>query len=97
MSRTPEEVLVRPVVTEESSRLQFEEDKYTFEVVRGATKPEIQRAVQDLFEVEVLSVRTMNYRGKKRRVGTQEGRKRSWKKAIVELPEGQTIELFEGV
>ena len=97
MSRMPEDIIVRPLVTEKTSELQFEENKYTFEVATDANKPEIRRAIEELFEVHVTKVRTMNYRGKKRRVGQQVGRRKSWKKAIVELAEGETIDVFEGV
>lgn len=98
MNRTAQEILVRPVVTEESSRLQFEENKYTFEVIPSATKPEIREVVEDYFEVQVTGVRTMNVPGKPRgrRANMQEGRSRSWKKAIVGLVEGDTIDVFGG-
>lgn len=97
MTRMPEEIIVRPVITEASSTLQYEQNRYTFEVATDANKPEIRRAIEELFDVRVRKVRTMNYRGKKRRVGRQEGRKRDWKKAIVELAEGDTIDVFEGI
>jgi len=98
VKRTPQEILVRPVVTEESSRLQFEENKYTFEVIAEASKPQIRDAVEQFFEVEVTSVRTMNVPGKPRgrRANMQEGRSRSWKKAIVGLVEGDSIDVFGG-
>ena len=114
MSREPEKILVRPVITEKTSTLQYEgtnagprarhEDaertprsRYTFEVVPDATKIEIRDAVERMFEVKVLSVRTMNCRGKDRRVGRSVGRRPHWKKAIVEIAEGEMIDLFEGV
>ena len=71
--------------------------KYTFEVAADATKVEIRKAVERLFEVKVVSVRTMNCRGKDRRVGRSVGRRRHWKKAIVEVAEGEMIDVFEGV
>ncbi len=97
MSRMPEEIIVRPLVTEKTSEIQFDENKYTFEVAPDANKPEIRRAIEQLFEVRVRKVRTMNYRGKKRRRGQQVGRTKHWKKAIVELVEGDSIDVFEGV
>lgn len=99
MSRSPGDVLVRPVITEKTSTLQFEENQYTFEVAPDANKPEIRRAVEEMFEVRVLDVRTMNVRGKGRRVrGRWEmGRKPHWKKAIVTLAEDDMIDLYEGV
>jgi len=71
--------------------------KFSFEVVPDATKIEIRHAVEQLFEVKVASVRTMNMRGKKRRMGRHLGRKPHWKKAVVELGEGEMIDLFEEV
>jgi large subunit ribosomal protein L23 len=113
MSRPPQEVLIRPVITEKTSTLQYEgtdavvsdavraqvepRGKYTFEVAPDATKVEIRQAIEKLFDVKVKSVRTMNMPGKKRRLGRSLGRKPHWKKAIVEMAAGETIEMFEGV
>ena len=113
MSRPPHEILIRPIVTEKTSSLQSEgtdatvpesvrdradpRGKFTFEVAPDATKIDIRRAVEQLFEVKVTRVRTMNVRGKKRRLGRSMGRKPHWKKAIVEVAGGETLELFEGV
>jgi len=98
MSRTAHDIVVRPVVTERSSRVQAEHNQYTFEVCTTATKIEIRGAVEELFDVKVKSVRTMNYIGKKRRVGRQriKGSRASWKKAIVTLAEGEEIDVLEG-
>ncbi len=97
MSRPPQEVLVRPLITEQSSILQAEQNKYTFEVHRAATKIDIRNAIEQMFDVTVTSVRTMNCVGKNRRVGRSTGKRRDWKKAIVTLPEGEMIDLYEGV
>ena len=91
------DVIRRPLVTEKSSIAREEQNIATFRVDPAATKHEIRRAVEQLFDVQVTNVRTMRQPGKKRRVGKSVGRKPSWKKAIVELAEGQTIEFFEGV
>ncbi|MGB0619582.1 MAG: 50S ribosomal protein L23 [Myxococcota bacterium] len=91
------EVIQRPIVTEKSAIAREEANIATFRVDPAATKHEIRRAVEMLFEVKVEGVRTMNQPGKKKRVGKKIGRKPSWKKAIVELAEGHTIEYFEGV
>ena len=91
------EVIQRPLVTEKSSIAREEANIATFRVDPAATKNEIRQAVEQLFEVKVERVRTMNQPGKKKRVGKRIGRKPSWKKAIVELAEGHTIEYFEGV
>ncbi len=69
--------------------------KYTFEVAPNATKIDIRRAVEEMFDVRVKSVRTVNVAGKKRRMGRNVGRRPHWKKAIVEIAEG-TIDVFEG-
>ena len=90
-------VIQRPIVTEKSAIAREEQNIATFRVDPAATKHEISRAVEELFEVKVERVRTMNQPGKKKRVGKKIGRKPSWKKAIVELAEGHTIEYFEGV
>lgn len=91
------DVIQRPLVTEKSSIAREEANIATFRVDPAATKNEIRQAVELLFEVKVDRVRTMNQPGKKKRVGKRIGRKPSWKKAIVELAEGHTIEYFEGV
>ena len=90
-------IIQRPIVTEKSAIAREEGNIATFRVDPSATKHEIQRAVEKLFEVKVEGVRTMNQPGKKKRVGKKIGRKPSWKKAIVVLAEGHTIEYFEGV
>ena len=91
------EVIVRPVVTEKSTDQLERNQAYTFVVARQANKHEIAGAVEKLFNVKVRDVRTMNYRGKDRRVGRTIGRRASWKKAVVTLAEGDSIQLFEGV
>lgn len=91
------EVIQRPIVTEKSAIAREEANIATFRVDPAATKHEIRRAVEMLFEVKVENVRTMNQPGKKKRVGKKVGRKPSWKKAIVELAPGHAIEYFEGV
>jgi large subunit ribosomal protein L23 len=111
MSRPAHEILIRPVVTEETSRLQFNpgrirtrhQDKdipvrprYVFQVARDATKIEIRHAVESMFEVHVTSVNTMNVMGKERRMGRHVGRRPDWKKAVVTLAEGETIDVFRG-
>lgn len=91
------DVIVRPVVTEKSTTALDTLGAYTFVVNKAANKHEIRQAVEKLFNVRVKSVRTMQYRGKQRRVGRTIGRRADWKKAIVTLAEGDTIQLFEGV
>jgi len=91
------DVIRRPLVTEKSNIGREEQNLVTFAVDPRAKKPEIKHAVESLFEVEVLDVRTMRMPRKTRRLGAHMGRKPEWKKAIVRLAEGQTIEFFEGV
>ena len=88
--------IVRPIVTEKSSEAYQERGEYTFEVHVDATKPQIKRAVEELFGVHVTGVWTSQQRGKARRVGKTVGRRAHWKKAIVKLREGESIEIFEG-
>jgi large subunit ribosomal protein L23 len=90
-------VIKRPLVTEKSTIARDEANKYIFEVDRRANKIEIEKAVEKLFKVKVVSVRTMNREGKKKRMGRIMGRKSDWKKAVVTLAPGQSIEVFEKV
>jgi large subunit ribosomal protein L23 len=91
------EVIRRPLVTEKSTIGREEQNLATFAVDPRANKHDIRRAVEELFDVQVVTVRTMRQPRKKRRVGMKIGRRPEWKKAIVELVEGQSIEFFEGV
>jgi len=90
------EVLRRPLITEKSTQLQMD-NKYAFEVADTATKAQIKQAVEKAFKVRVTTVNVMTMRGKTRRVGRRQVLTQSWKKAIVTLKQGDTIELFEGV
>jgi large subunit ribosomal protein L23 len=90
-------VIRQPVVTEKSNIQKEESNKVTFEVARQANKIEVKNAVQRLFNVKVVNVNIMNFRGKQKRVGRVTGRKSDWKKAVVTLKPGDKIEFFEGV
>lgn len=87
-------VIVRPIITESTSLAYTEKGEYVFEVHPDANKQEIRQAIEQLFNVKVSRVWTMNVRGKAKRMGTNVGRRPHWKKAIVTLGEGQTIEGF---
>lgn len=87
--------ILRPVMTERSTRLKESCNQYVFEVHTGSTKTDIKRAVEELFKVKVTAVRTMNVRGKFRRFGRSGGHRPDWKKAIVTLKEGNSIELVD--
>ena len=93
---TAYQTIVRPIVTEKSSEAYQDRGEYTFEVHPDANKIAIKQAVEQLFGVKVTGVWTMNQRGKTRRVGKTVGTRSNWKKAIVRLREGDTIEIFEG-
>jgi len=91
------EVILRPIVTEKSTIARETSNVITLAVNPAAGKHDVRDAVEQLFDVKVLAVRTMRMPRKSRRVGRFLGKKREWKKAIVELAEGQKIEFFEGV
>ncbi len=91
----PRSVIIRPVISEKTYAL-IAAGKYTFRVDDRAHKFEIKDAVEKAFGVEVVKVRTSKVRSKPKRRGVDTGRTRSWKKAVVELAPGETIELFEG-
>lgn len=91
------EIVVRPLVTEKSTEQLEREGAYAFVVAVDANKVEIAKAIETFFNVKVRDVRTMQYRGKERRLGRYVGRRAGWKKAVVKLRDGDTIEIFEGV
>ena len=91
------EVIRRPLVTEKTSIGREEENLVAFAVDPRANKHDVKRAVESLFDVNVIRVRTLRMPRKTRRVGKFVGRKPEWKKALVQLAEGQSIEFFEGV
>ena len=91
------DVILRPLVTEKSSISREENNCVTLAVDPRANKHEVKRAVETLFEVKVVGVHTARMPRKTRRVGKFMGRKSEWKKAIVKLAEGQSIEFYEGV
>ena len=91
------DIIRKPLVTEKSSIGREQGNLVTLAVDPRANKHEIGRAVEQLFNVEVVDVRTMRMPRKSRRVGKFVGRKPEWKKAVVELAQGQSIEFYEGV
>lgn len=92
-----ENVIIRPIITERNMVLRDEHNKYAFRVHVRATKSEIRKAVEELFDVRVVSVTTMNMLGKGKRLGRFAGRRSAWKKAIVRVAEGQKIDIYEAV
>ncbi len=90
------QVIIRPVVSEKSYVLSAA-GKYTFRVHPDAHRTQIRQAVEALFEVNVVEVRTLSVKSKPKRRGIGRGRTRAWKKAIVQLREGQSIPIFQGL
>lgn len=97
MANSIYQVLKRPVVTEKTTAMREVAGNYVFEVDTDSNKIEIRQAVEKLFNVRVKDVRTAIVRGKFRRTRKGIGRKPNWKKAVVTLHDGETIELFEGI
>jgi large subunit ribosomal protein L23 len=95
MSLHPGEILIRPVVSEKSYH-QVTENRYTFKVHKDAHKTQIRQAVEELFEVKVVGVNIVKMPAKPKRRGLIKGERPGWKKAIVELKAGDTIEIFQG-
>lgn len=89
------DIIIRPVITEKSSRL-MEKNQYTFEVHPRANKIQIRNAIQEIFKVKVEKVHTIKVHSKPKRMGMFVGKSRSWKKAIVSVQQGQRIDFFEG-
>lgn len=86
------DIIIAPVITEKSM-VNRENNVYTFKVVKDATKTDIKKAVEEAFKVSVKSVNTLNTKSKRRRVGRYSGRTKTYKKAIVTLAEGSSIEM----
>lgn len=89
-------VIVSPMITEKGTLVSAQSNQVVFKVKPEATKGAIRNAVEALFKVSVLKVRTSNLMGKKRRLGNSAGQRSDWKKAYVTLKEGDRIEFFEG-
>ena len=89
------DILVRPLITERTTQL-MAEGKYVFVVATAANKIEIAKAVAEVFKVKVAKVNTVNVIGKTKRMGRTQGKRPDYKKAIVKLAPGETIEFFEG-
>jgi large subunit ribosomal protein L23 len=91
------QVLKRPLVTEKGTKQKEQANQIAFEVDRRANKILVRNAVENIFKVKVLGVKVINVKGKERRIGRNVGKKPDWKKAIVRIAPGETIEFFEGV
>jgi len=97
MNKEPRTIVRRAMISEKGTQLREKQNGYLFEVARDANKIEIKRAIEAIFTVKVDSVRTMRVHGKPKRQGRYAGHRPDWKKALVTLKKGQTIELFEQV
>jgi large subunit ribosomal protein L23 len=95
--RDPRTIILSPILTEEAVKLKDKENTYTFFVRKDANKIEIKKAIEELFKVKVVSARTYNLKGKKKRLGRYEGKRPDRKKALCRLKEGDSIELFVGL
>lgn len=87
------QIIIRPIISERSFDMQ-EFNRYTFEVDKRASKIQIAQAIEEIFDVKVVKVNTINVKAKPKRVGRSMGLSRTWKKAVVTLKDGDTIELF---
>jgi large subunit ribosomal protein L23 len=96
--KDPYKIVIRPIITEKTTWLKEKNREVCFEVDPRANKSEIKKAAEQLFKIKVERVRIQNKRGKKRRVGRSEGKKKDWKKAYIKLKEGEKmIEYFEAI
>jgi large subunit ribosomal protein L23 len=95
VSLHPSEVLIRPVVSEKSYE-QITQNKYTFKVHPDAHKMQIRQAVEELFDVHVVNVNILKVQPKPKRRGVYKGIRPGWKKAVVQLKQGDSIEIFQG-
>jgi large subunit ribosomal protein L23 len=93
----PNEIIIRPLITEKTSIQKEMFNQVTFEVDRRANRIEVKRAIETIFKVRVAGVKTMQITGKTKQRGRITGKRRNWKKAIVTLLPGERIDFFEGV
>ena len=91
------DIIIRPLITEKTSIQKEDYNQVSFEVDRRANRVEIRRAIENIFNVRVADVRTMQVKGKTKQRGRIVGKRRDWKKAIVNLMPGERIDFFEGV
>jgi large subunit ribosomal protein L23 len=95
--KSARKIIVSPLISEKGANLRVDQNKFVFRVDRKANKLQIKKAVEELFKVKVEDVTTITVHGRPKRLGRFEGRRSDWKKAIVKLKKGETIELFEKV
>jgi len=88
------DLIIQPVITEKSTREKEEKNKFIFKVKKSANKIEIKKAVEEIFKVKVDKVHVLNVKGKTKRFGRSQGKRPDWKKAIVTLTEGETLDFM---
>ena len=94
--KTDYQIIIKPLITEKSTILKEEKNHYCFEVSRNANKHQVKKAIENIFQVKVKSVRVANVRGKVKRLGRNVGKRPDWKKAYVKLKEGEKqIDIFK--
>jgi large subunit ribosomal protein L23 len=91
------DIIYQAIISEKGTILRDKQNSYVFKVNRSANKIEIKKAIESAFTVKVLDVKTINVKGKSKRLGRFEGRRSDWKKAVVKLKEGDSIDIFESV
>ena len=94
IKKNPRDIIIKPIISEKSYAL-IDEGKYTFEVDTRSNKTEIKQAVASIFDVKVLSVNTINRKGKLKRTGYKLGKRKDTKRALVKLADGDKIDIFE--
>ncbi len=95
--KSNKDIISQAILSEKSTIIKEKENKYIFKVNPLANKHEIRHAIETAFGVKVTDIKTVNVKGKTKRLGRFEGKRSSWKKAIIRLKEGNTIEIFENV
>ncbi|MBC8313711.1 MAG: 50S ribosomal protein L23 [Candidatus Cloacimonetes bacterium] len=95
--KNPRKIIIQPLITEKGTHIRADANGYVFKVNKNANKIEIKNAIEELFDVDVRKVNTINYKGKPKSLGRFTGKRASWKKALVFLSEGQSIKEFDVV
>lgn len=95
--KTANEIIYQAIISEKGTVLRDEQNRYVFKVHVQANKIEIKKAIETAFTVKVLDVKTINMKGKSKRLGRYEGKRSNWKKALVKLKKGDSIDIFENI
>lgn len=95
MSKNPRDIIIQPLITEKGTRIKEENNGYLFKVDPSANKIEIKKAIEAIFDVSVVKVTTINMKGKPKNLGRYSGCRADWKKAVVQLKDGDAIKAFD--